>query len=158
MARTGDVMRTPLTLVVAFASLGLWVALDRAIDISSGIPQVSISPPSRIWLAMASMILFAAFNLWIASLALAREGMRKWAAFLLLLVGTVGAIYLPVWSLGIPGLSRLLSVRSNPLISILASGGMLSLLKLQLASFVVIGAAALLRRHMPQASESPNAA
>jgi hypothetical protein len=151
-------MRTALTLVAASALLGLWLAFDRAIDIADGMPQVRMSMSSRIWLASGLMFIFAASNLFIAWLALAREGIRKWAAIVLLLFGTIGALYLPLWSLGLPGLSTLLSVRSHSLTLLLATGGLLSLLKLQLAWLAVVGLAALLRRNRPNVGEVPNAA
>jgi hypothetical protein len=113
---------------------------------------------SRIWLASGLMFIFAASNLFIAWLALAREGIRKWAAIVLLLFGTIGALYLPLWSLGLPALSTLLSVRSHSLTLLLATGGLLSLLKLQLAWLAVVGLAALLRRNRPNVGEVPNAA
>ena len=144
-------MKSALTLLIGVVALALSAVIDRALDITGGIPPVQMAMTHRIWLASGATLLFAGLNYAIAGMALTRGRIATWASALLVLAGAAGIMYLPIWSRGLPGLSTLLSTRSNPMTAILATGGPLSLLKLQCASLLVLGLAGLIT----QSSRSP---
>jgi hypothetical protein len=148
---------------VGFVVLGIGLlVLAAALDLIASVPRGAVPPTLpvtlRIWLSSFSMLIFAAVNFAYATVALKELQAAKWAAFLIAAVGLAGALYLPLWGLGLPWLSQLLSSRWNPLTAIVARGGFISLFKLQAAVLLVLGSAALLvRRRVARESPGENA-
>jgi hypothetical protein len=132
--------------VLGIALLVLAAAFDLAANVPRSAVPSTFPMTARIWLSSISMVIFAALNFAYAAIALKQLKGAKWAAILIAVVGLAGVLHLPLWSLGLPWLSQLLSSRWNPLTVIVARGGLISLLKLQAAALLVLGLAALLAR------------
>ncbi len=138
-------MRAVAVLVLGIALIGLAVALDFLANVPRSAIPAAIPMTLRIWLSSLSLVVFASADFAFTRYALKELPNARWAAIMTALVGMAGILSLPLWSLGIPGISQWLSPRWNPLTSIISEGGLTSLVKVQFAVFLVLGSASLLR-------------
>ena len=139
MVRMGDAVKGSLYLLAALLSLVLWALLDLALSMPGGMPRIPMKMTDRIRLASAATLLFPVFNFVLFRLIVPRRAIPRWSAILLAILGGVGVLYLPARTLGLPWLSEVLSSRHNPIWRVLETGGLISLVRLQLASFLVLG-------------------
>jgi hypothetical protein len=154
-------MRSFLITAAGVALLAFAASIDFLVNIPRFFDPTAfrISMTARIWLSSLLMVAYAAANFAYLTIALRKPALSKWASILILLVGTACILYLPMWTLGLPEVSRLLSTRWNPLTPIISRGGLISMLRLQLAIFIILGSAALWKRRKETASfSSTNAA
>jgi hypothetical protein len=148
-------MKGMLFLLVALISLVVWALIDLALSMPGGMPRVPMEMTDRLRLASAATVLFSAFNFILVRTALVQRSIPPWATTLIAVLGAVGVLYLPAWSLGLPWLSPLLSTRHNLIWRVLQTGGLISLTRLQLAGFLVLGVVPLLRRSRRSPAEAP---
>jgi len=149
-------MKGMLFLLVALLSLVVWALLDLALSMPGGMPRVPMEMTDRIRLASAATVLFPAFNFVLVRTAVIQRSIPAWATTLLAVLGAVGVLYLPAWTLDLPWLSHLLSARHNPIWRVLQTGGLISLVRLQLAGFFVLGVVPLLQRNRQSPVQAPS--
>jgi hypothetical protein len=109
-----------------------------------------LGPPSatvRILLATSINLLFAAVNVGGGLLYFRAGRPSKAASLALLVLGAIALLYVPIWSLGLPGLTQLLSTRWNPLTRVIFRGGLHSLLSLESAIVFLAGIGGAATRH-----------
>jgi hypothetical protein len=143
----------------AVGSLALAAGFEYLANIPRSMASIYYPMTVRIWLSSLLLVLYVAGNFAYLRFALRKPSVSTWAAILVLVLGAAGTLYLPLWSLGLPGLSHLLSARWNPLTSAVSTGGLTSLLRLQFAVLLVLGLAVLSRnRHTAAPLPHSNAA